>query len=86
MGRHRDGLKMGDNDRQLATINVKLDTIGQDISEIKNLLYGDGNNDGMRLDVDRLKSSRATHSKVLWVIFTTVLGIGGTVVAGIIMK
>jgi hypothetical protein len=34
----------------------------------------------MRLDVDRLKRSRATHNAVLWVIFTTLVGVAGTII------
>jgi len=67
--------------------DFKLDLILDKVEGIESCLYGDdAGRDGIKLDVDRLKRSRSTHNKVLWVIFTTILGIGGTVVAGIIAK
>ncbi len=71
---------------QFAAISVKLDTIAEKVSHCESALYGDDGHDGMKIDVDRLKRSRATTNAVLWVILTTIIGIGGTVVAGIIAK
>ena len=67
-------------------LEVKLDVIAQDVRDIKSAVYGNGDNDGLKLDVDRLKRSRATHNAVLWVIFTGVVTIGGTVAAAIITQ
>lgn len=76
---------MGDTEKErLAKMDVKLDHVLTDLEEIKSALYGDGNHDGLRLDVDRLKRSRATHNAVLWVIFTAIIGIVSTAVAGMI--
>jgi len=67
--------------------DFKLDLIIEDCKEIKSCLYGDdAGRDGLKLDVDRLKRSRSTHNAVLWVLFTTLLGVGGTVLAGVFVK
>ena len=66
--------------------DVKLDVIIEKLNGIETCLFGNGDKEGLRIDVDRLKRSRATHNAVLWVIFTTVLGIAGTVIAGLISK
>ena len=67
-------------------IDVKLDVIIDKLENIEDCLYGSGDREGLRIDVDRLKSAHATHNAVLWVIFLTVVGIAGTVIAGIITQ
>jgi hypothetical protein len=65
--------------------DYKLDQVLGKLAGIEDCLFGDdAGRDGLKLDVDRLKRSRATHNAVLWVIFTTLLGVAGTVIAGII--
>jgi hypothetical protein len=65
--------------------DYKLDQVLGKLEGIEDCLFGDdAGRDGLKLDVDRLKRSRATHNAVLWVIFTTLLGVAGTVIAGII--
>lgn len=63
---------------------VKLDIVIRKLEGIEETLYGNGSKEGMRIDVDRLKRSRATHNAVLWVIFTALVGIAGKVIADII--
>jgi hypothetical protein len=66
-------------------VDFKLDLILKKIGGIEDCLFGDdAGRDGLKLDVDRLKRSRATHNAVLWVIFTTLLGVAGTVIASMI--
>lgn len=65
--------------------DYKLDLILNKVEGIEDCLFGDSaGRDGLKLDVDRLKRSRATHNAVLWVIFTTLLGVAGTLIAGMI--
>lgn len=65
--------------------DFKLDLILKKCEGIEDCLFGDSaGRDGLKLDVDRLKRSRATHNAVLWVIFTTLLGVAGTVIVGTI--
>jgi len=73
------------DDKQSPT-DVKLDTIIKKLESIEGLLFGDGSDDkpGMRLDVDRLKRSRAAHNAVLWVIFLTLASVAGTVIASMV--
>jgi len=73
------------DDKQSPT-DVKLDTIIKKLEGIEGLLFGDGSDDkpGMRLDVDRLKRSRAAHNAVLWVIFLTLASVAGTVIASMV--
>lgn len=61
------------SDQQTAT-DVKLDLIHSDVKEIKGCLFGNGGKDGMRIDVDRLKQSRTTHTAIFWIIFTAAIG------------
>lgn len=62
--------------------DFKLDVIISKVEGLEVCMFGDeaGHRDGMRIDVDRLKQSRATHNAVLWVIFTTLVGVAGTVI------
>lgn len=64
--------------------DIKLDLIIEKLHGIENCLYGNGEKEGLRIDVDRLKRSNATRNAVLWVMLTTVVGIAGTVIAGIV--
>lgn len=68
-------------------VDYKLDLIIAKVEGLEECLFGDdAGRDGMRLDVDRLKRSRATHNAVLWVIFTTLIGVAGTVIASIVNR
>lgn len=64
--------------------DTKLDLIIDKLHGIENCLYGNGAKEGLRIDVDRLKRSNAARNAVLWVMLTTVVGIAGTVIAGIV--
>lgn len=65
--------------------DFKLDLIISKVSGIEACLYGDdAGRDGLKLDVDRLKRSRATHNAVLWVIFLTLASVAGTVIASMV--
>jgi len=67
--------------------DYKLDRCLDSLEGIESCLFGDdAGRDGIKLDVDRLKRSRSTHNAVLWVLFTTLLGVGGTVLAGVFIK
>jgi len=59
---------------KLTKMDVKLDTLIRDVEQLQSDQYGDGNHDGIRIDVDRLKRSRANQNAVLWVLFTSVVG------------
>lgn len=58
----------------------KLDAIHDDITWIKAALSGEGDKAGLIIDVDRLKRSRATTIAILWLAFTTVIGLGATAI------
>lgn len=61
--------------------DFKLDVIITKVEGLEACMFGDdAGRDGMKLDVDRLKRSRATHNAVLWVVFTTLVGVAGTVI------
>ena len=64
--------------------DVKLDLIITQLHGIEDCLYGADGEPGMRIDVDRLKRAQTTRNAVLWVTITSILGITGTVIAGII--
>ena len=66
-----------------SAIDVKLDIIIGKLHDVCETLHGDGSDDkpGMKIEVDRLKRSRATHNAVLWVLFTT----GLTITSGVIV-
>lgn len=65
-------------------IDVKLDEILTKLRGIEDCLYGADGAPGMRIDVDRLKRTQTTRNAVLWVIFLTVVGVAGTVIANIV--
>jgi len=69
-----------------SVIDVKLNLLIDQLEEVESVLYGNGDKEGLRIDVDRLKRSRATHNAVLWLLFTTLVGIGGTVAAAMVIK
>lgn len=60
---------------------VLLETLHQDISEIKSILSG---KEGLVLDVDRLKRSRSMNNAIIWVIFTAAVGTITTAIAAYI--
>lgn len=63
-------------------VDYKLDVIIQKVEGLEDCMFGDdAGRDGMRLDVDRLKRSRATDRRMLWVLFTTLVGVAGAVIA-----
>ena len=61
--------------------SVLLEGLSENVAEIKEALLGD---DGVILEVDRLKRSRKFSNAVLWVVFLTAIGTTGTVVASYI--
>ena len=62
--------------------DFKLDLIISKVEGLEACMFGDdAGRDGLKIDVDRLKRSRATHNAVLWVIFTTLVGVAGAIVA-----
>lgn len=63
-----------------------LDTLCEDISEIKEVLVGSDRREGIIVDVDRLKRSRALFHATLWVVFTTAIGTSATVIAAYVIK
>ena len=66
-------------------VEYKLECVLAKLEGIEACLFGDdAGRDGIKLDVDRLKRSRSIHNAGLWVIFTTLLGVAGTVIAGMI--
>ena len=71
---------MSDNEdiKEQARHKVMIETMSEDIKEIKNCLLGSEGSTGLVIDVDRLKRSRKTVSAVCWMMFTTVLGLAAT--------
>ena len=66
---------------ELAKMSAKLDTISKSCESIEECLFGNGDKEGLRIDVDRLKRSRANVNAVLWVIFTALVGTAATLAA-----
>lgn len=52
-----------------------LDSLSSDISEIKEVLVGGDKRQGIVMDVDRLKQTDARRTSIVWVLFTTCIGI-----------
>ncbi len=61
--------------------SVLLEGLSENVTKIKEALLGD---DGVILEVDRLKRSRKLSNAVLWAVFLTAIGTTGTVVAAFI--
>ncbi len=61
--------------------SVLLEGLSETVNEIKSALLG---NDGVILEVDRLKRSRKRSNAILWVVFVTAIGTTGTVLASYI--
>lgn len=83
--RHIDS-KLAKLDVEMTKCNSKLDTLITRSESQDKLLYGDGTDDnpGMRIDVDRLKTSRANITKFLWIIVTALVGTVTAVAAQVI--
>ena len=62
--------------------SVLLKGLSENVSEIKDALLGD---DGVILEVDRLKRSRKLSNTVFWAAFLAVMGTTGTVIAAYIV-
>ena len=62
--------------------SVLLEGLSENVSEIKSALLGD---DGVILEVDRLKRSRKLSNTIFWAVFLAVVGTTGTVVAAFIV-
>ena len=58
-----------------------LEGLHDDIREIKEVLVGSDRREGLVIDVDRLKRSRALFHGIMWVVFTAAIGTTATVVA-----
>ncbi len=79
-----DSDALRDQDVRLGTMEKKLDTIGQDIRELRVALVGDPNSDkpSIILRLDRLEQSEKLKSKILWAI----IGVGGPAILGLIFE
>ena len=60
---------------------IILDSLRDDIREIKEVLVGSDKRQGLVMDVDRLKRSRTLFHAVVWVVFTSMVGTAATVIA-----
>ena len=67
--------------REHANISANLSALREDVKEIKEVLVGNDKREGLVMDVDRLKRSRALFHAVLWVVFTSAIGIAATAIA-----
>lgn len=72
--------------REQARQATLLEGLRDDVKEIKGVLVGDDRRDGMVLEVDRLKRSRAMFHAVLWVCFTAIVGTAATVIASFVQN
>jgi hypothetical protein len=67
--------------REQARQATLLEGLRDDVKEIKGVIIGSEKREGLIMDVDRLKRSRALFHAVLWVVFTTAIGTTATVLA-----
>jgi hypothetical protein len=67
--------------REQARQATLLEGLRDDVKEIKEVLVGSGSRDGVLMEVDRLKRSRALFHAVLWLVFTAAIGTTATVIA-----
>lgn len=70
--------------REQARQATLLEGLRDDVKEIKEVLLGSDRRDGVLMEVDRLKRSRAMFHAVLWVVFTAAIGTTATVIAAYI--
>jgi len=67
--------------REQARHATYLESMRDDVREIKEVLVGSDKREGLVMDVDRLKRSRALFHAVMWVVFTSAIGTAATVIA-----
>lgn len=77
----RDGIGVMD-----AETKVILERMQHDVHEIRRALAGNGDKDGLIIDVDRLKRSRAATNAVLWALFTGIVGVLATLVTQVLAR
>lgn len=65
---------------------VVLTQLSNDVKEIKEVLVGSDHREGVVMDVDRLKRSRALFHATLWLVFTVAIGTSATVIAAYVIK
>ena len=70
--------------REQARQATLLEGLRDDVKEIKEVLLGSDRRDGVLIELDRLKRSRAMFHAVLWVVFTAAIGTTATVIAAYI--
>ena len=61
--------------QKLETVTDKQDEMAQDIAKIKEAVYNP--DEGLYARLRELESWKETSSRLIWIIITTVLGIGG---------
>lgn len=61
--------------------STMLESLRTDVKEIKEVLVGGDQRQGLIVDIDRLKRSRALFHAVLWTVFTAAIGVAATVIA-----
>lgn len=72
--------------KEQARQGALLEGLRDDVHEIKNHLIGDDRNVGLIREVDRLKRHKALVSAIVWIIVTTLVGVGGTVLASTMLS
>jgi len=63
--------------QKLETVNDKQDEMAQDIAKIKEAVYNP--DEGLYARLRELESWKETSTRLIWIIITTVLGLGGAV-------
>lgn len=63
-----------------------LELVRANVEEIKDVLVGTDRRNGLVVDVDRLKRSRALSTAVWLIVFTAVVGAAATAVAAMIFS
>ena len=61
-----------------------LESLRDDVKEIKEILVGSDKRQGVIMDIDRLKRSRALFHAVLWAVFIAAIGMAASVIASAI--
>ena len=63
--------------QKLETVTDKQDEMAQDIAKIKEAVYNP--DEGLYARLRELESWKETSTRLIWIIITTVLGLGGAV-------
>ena len=72
--------------REQARQGTLLEGLREDVRDIKSVIIGSSNKDGIVVQVDRLNRFKSITTAILWVLFTTILGTTATILAALFLR